>query len=215
VTATQPRAAPTGPRSPKGARTRARLVQAAKEIFAEHGLPDARIVDITERAGVAYGSFYNYFDSKEELFREIAAQVDGLLRAPMDDVILARHSDLAPEDRIREAIRRHYASYREEAGFLGAIEQAARLDGEVGAARARRHHDDTHLVAKSIRALQRHGLADPHLDATVAAAALGGMTYQFAELWLAQGGIDCDFETAVETITRLYTNALGLTTGQR
>ena len=198
------------PRSAKGARTRARLVQAAKDIFAEQGLPDARIVDITERAGVSYGSFYNYFDSKEELFREIATEVDGLLRAPMDDVILARRSDLAPQDRIREAIRRHYQSYRDEAGFLGAIEQAARLDTEVGATRARRQRDDTRLVAKSIRALQRHGLADPELDPTVAAAALGAMTYRFGELWLAQGGIDCDFETGVDTITRLYINALGL-----
>jgi hypothetical protein len=36
------------------------------------------------------------------------------------------------------------------------------------------------------------------------------MTYRFGELWLAQGGIDCDFETGVDTITRLYINALGL-----
>jgi len=210
VTATSPDTRPSVPRSAKGARTRARLVQAAKDIFAEQGLPDARIVDITERAGVSYGSFYNYFDSKEELFREIAAEVDGLLRAPMDDVILARRSDLSPQDRIREAIRRHYQSYRDEAGFLGAIEQAARLDTEVGATRARRQRDDTRLVAKSIRALQRHGLADAELDPTVAAAALGAMTYRFGELWLAQGGIDCDFETGVDTITRLYINALGL-----
>ena len=210
MTTTPPETRPPGPRSAKGARTRARLVQAAKDIFAEQGLPDARIVDITERAGVSYGSFYNYFDSKEELFREIAAGVDALLRAPMDDVILARRSDLSPQDRIREAIRRHYQSYREEAAFLGAIEQAARLDSEVGASRARRQVDDTRLVAKSIRALQRHGLADSKLDPTVAAAALGAMTYRFGELWLAQGGIDCDFETGVDTITRLYINALGL-----
>src|SRR5207249_2656072 len=124
------------------------------------------------------------------------------------DVILARRSDLSPQDRIREAIRRHYQSYRDEAGFLGAIEQAARLDNEVGATRARRQRDDTRLVAKSIRALQRHGLADADLDPTVAAAALGAMTYRFGELWLAQGGIDCDFETGVDTITRLYINAL-------
>src|SRR5205823_5618277 len=72
-------AAAASSRSPKGARTRARLVEAAKEVFAEQGLPDARIADIAERAGVSYGSFYHYFDSKEALFREIADELDDRL----------------------------------------------------------------------------------------------------------------------------------------
>jgi len=36
------------------------------------------------------------------------------------------------------------------------------------------------------------------------------MTYRFAELWLAQGAVDCDFDTGVDTVTRLFVNALGL-----
>jgi hypothetical protein len=64
--------------------------------------------------------------------------------------------------------------------------------------------------SSSIRQLQRHGLADTDLDPAVAAAALGAMTYRFAEYWLAHGGIDCDFEVGVDTVTRLFVNALGL-----
>src|SRR4051812_34180247 len=79
---------PSGPRSSKGTRTRERLVDAAKEIFEEHGFLDARISDIAERAGQSHGSFYYYFDSKEEVFREVAAAVDERLFAPMEDVIL-------------------------------------------------------------------------------------------------------------------------------
>ena len=52
-------------RAPARGRALARLVEAAKEVFEECGLPDARISDITARAGVSYGSFYHYFDSKE------------------------------------------------------------------------------------------------------------------------------------------------------
>ncbi len=198
------------PRSQKGARTRERLVEAAKEVFAEHGLFDARVADIAERAGVGYGSFYHYFDSKEALFREIAAAVDARLSSPVEEVILPRGSTTAPEDRIREAIRRHYETYREEAAILGVIEQVARLDDEVGAARRERHRKDTAQVADSIRQLQRRGMADQSLDPSVAAAALGAMTYRFAELWLAQGEVDCDFETGADTVARLFANALGL-----
>jgi AcrR family transcriptional regulator len=199
------------PRSQKGARTRARLVEAAKEVFEENGLPEARIADIAARAGVSYGSFYHYFDSKEEAFREVAADADARLNAPLDDVIFVRGSEATPEERVREGIRRHFSSYREEARLLGVIEQAARLDDEVGAARQARARESSAQVADSIRQLQRRGLADPDLDPTVAAAALGAMTYRFAELWLARGELDCDFEAGVDTVARLFTNALGLT----
>jgi AcrR family transcriptional regulator len=158
---------------------------------------------------VSYGSFYHYFESKEVLFREIAEEVDTRLRAPVDEVILAR-SDLAPEQRLREAIRRHYETYREQARLLGVIEQASRLDEQLAATRAKWQRDDSARVAASISQLQRHGLADPDLDPTVAAAALGAMTHRFAELWLAHQGSDADFETGVDTVTRLFINALGL-----
>jgi AcrR family transcriptional regulator len=210
VTATEPDLTSASPRSGKGARTRARLVQAAREVFEENGLLEARIAAIAQRAGVSYGCFYHYFESKEALFREVANEVDARLRAPLDDVIFARWSDATPQDRIREAIRRHFESYRADARLLGVIEQVARFDSQVGASRDSRYRDNTAQVADSIRQLQRHGLADPHLDPAVAAAALGAMTYRFAEFWLAQNGIDCDFDVGVDTVTRLFVNALGL-----
>ena len=211
--ATQSDLTPTGPRSRTGARTRARLVEAAKEVFEEHGLLDARIADIAERAGVSYGAFYHYFDSKETLFREVAVDVDMRMRAPMDEVIFDRTSSLSPQERLHEAIKRHFEAYRDEARLLGVIEQVARLDDEMRAFRENWQREDNKKVADSIRMLQARGLADPALDPGAAAAALGAMTYRFAELWLAQGAVECDFETAVDTVTRLFTNALGLTPG--
>jgi len=144
------------------------------------------------------------------LFREIAAEVDARLRAPVEDVILPRGSALSPQERLREAIRRHYETYREEAQLVGVIEQAARLDDELAAVRTKWQREDGAQVADSIRRLQRRGLADASLDPVVAAEALGAMTYRFAELWLAHHGVDADFETGVDTVTRLFVNALGL-----
>ncbi len=66
----------SGPRSRKGIETRARLVDAAKEVFEHDGFLDARISDIAEQAGLSHGSFYHYFESKEEVFREVAAEVE-------------------------------------------------------------------------------------------------------------------------------------------
>ena len=61
--------------SARGRRTRATLVEAAKLVFSETPFADTRIADITARAGVANGTFYTYFDSKEELYRTILERV--------------------------------------------------------------------------------------------------------------------------------------------
>src|SRR5581483_6805206 len=72
-------------RSAKGERTRARLILAAKQVFERDGFLDARIVDIAKTADMAPGSFYHYFTSKEEIFREVAQAQEQRLTAPSDD----------------------------------------------------------------------------------------------------------------------------------
>jgi AcrR family transcriptional regulator len=201
---------PSGPRSRKGEQTRARLLDAAKQIFEEHGFLDARISDIAERAGLSHGSFYHYFESKEEIFREVSAAVDAELSEAMGSVILASSSSAAPYERIREGIRRHLVSYQREARIIGVIEQVSRYDDHVASARFAYQQRYRDQVADSIRWLQRRGLADQGLDARIAAAAIGAITSRFPEMWLVQHFVECDFDEAVEQLTRIIVNALGL-----
>jgi AcrR family transcriptional regulator len=198
----------------KGTQTRVRLLEAAKEIFEEDGFIEGRISDIAERAGLSHGSFYHYFDSKEEIFREVAASVEETLVEPLGGVILDPESRATPQDRLREALRRHLESYRREARIIGVIEQMSRYDTEVSALRMERHARYSQQVATSIRSLQEHGLADPDLDPEIASAALGAMTSRFPEMWLVQGAVHCSMDTAVDQLTRLFVNALGLSDRQ-
>ncbi len=200
---------PNGPRSTKGIRTRERLVEAAKEIFEENGFLNARISDIAERARQSHGSFYYYFQSKEEIFREVAAAVDQRLFAPLTEVILA-DSKLPAQDRIREAMRRHLESYKQEARIMGLIEHVSRFDAEVNAMRLARHKRHTEQVADIIRQLQRRKLADPKLDPMLTAAALGGLTHRFAEMWLVHGAIDTTLKHAIEQLSFIFANSINL-----
>jgi AcrR family transcriptional regulator len=200
---------PSGPRSSKAVRTRERLVEAAKEIFEENGFLEARITDISERAGQSHGSFYYYFNSKEEVFREVAVAMDKRLGAPLNDVIIAK-SRLAPRQRIREAMRRHFESYKKEARIMGLIEHVSHFDPEINALRVARHKRYNEQIAESIRQLQRRKLADKKLDPMITAAALGALTYRFAELWLVQGVIDCTLEQGIDQLSRIFENALAL-----
>jgi AcrR family transcriptional regulator len=201
-----------GPRSRKGAESRARLLDAAKEVFESVGFLEARISDIAERAGLSHGSFYHYFDSKEQIFREVAEALEDRLSAPLGAVILDPSSSASPQERIAEGVRRHLESYRDEARIMGVIEQVSRYDEHVNAVREARHDEIRRQVAVSIGWLQRHGLADPELEPIVASTAIGAMTSRFAEMWLAQGVIECEFDDGVEQLTRMVVNALGLRT---
>ena len=73
----------------QGAERKQQLLDAAARLFAEQGYAATRVVDIVEAAGVAKGLFYWYFDNKETLFRELAAEIRRRLRrqqaAAMDD----------------------------------------------------------------------------------------------------------------------------------
>lgn len=199
-----------GPRSSKGERTRARILEAAKAVFEETGFLNARISDIAERAGLSHGSFYHYFESKEQIFREVAEAVDAELGAPLGDVVLASGSGLSPAERLKEGLRRNFASYQAEAKIMGQIEEVSRYDEHVLALMKAQHHRYSAQVAESIRQLQKRGLADKSLDPEIAAAAIGAMTGRFAELWLVQGAIECTLDEAVEHVHKLLTNALGI-----
>jgi AcrR family transcriptional regulator len=201
---------PSGPRSRKGVETRVRLVVAAKDVFENDGFLEARISDIAKRAGLSHGSFYHYFESKEEVFREVALGVEERLSEPMQSVILDPKSSASPYERIREGIRRNFESYRDEARIMKVIEQVSRFDAELGAWRFERHRVGLIEVANSIASLQRHGLVDARLDPTITASALGSMTYRFPEMWFVQGLIDCEFDEGVDQLTMLFVRALGL-----
>lgn len=73
------------PRTARGTRTRARLLEAAEQVFAECGYSEASIVRITEAAGVAQGTFYLYFSSKLEIFEELVEDLNRRVRHAMTE----------------------------------------------------------------------------------------------------------------------------------
>jgi AcrR family transcriptional regulator len=68
------------PRTERGRRTLRKLLDAAAVEFGEKGFHEASVSSITRRAGVALGSFYTYFDSKDALFRALVADMSQMVR---------------------------------------------------------------------------------------------------------------------------------------
>ena len=58
---------------------RAQLVACAREVFAERGYHKASIDDVIRAAGVARGTFYNYFDSKRAVFQVVRCRTEVMM----------------------------------------------------------------------------------------------------------------------------------------
>lgn len=196
------------PRSAKGRRTRARLLEAAKVVFERDGFLQARITDIAAEAGVSHGSFYHYFDSKEVLFREIAEEVEVRL-VSMDDIAHTGEGQPSPVERIRAANDSYLRAYKKEAKIMRVIEEVSRYDDEVRAVRRRRDDNLAARLESAIARLQKEGVADERIDRHYAAMALGGMVARFAEQMYVGGG-DYEQGKSVDQLTLLWANALGL-----
>ena len=73
------------PSTKRGTATRKAIIDAAEHVFAEHGYADASITRITEKAGVAQGTFYLYFDSKLTVFEELVEDLNRRVRHAMTE----------------------------------------------------------------------------------------------------------------------------------
>lgn len=87
--------------------TRARILQKAREVFAEHGFVGANIREIAREAGTTHSMVTYHFGTKDQLWREALRDMFALLRKyvfePLPD-------DLSPRDRFI-AITRGYTRY--------------------------------------------------------------------------------------------------------
>ena len=64
-------AATAGTQRGRSARTRERILESATEVFARRGFHGARVADIAETAGIAYGLVYHHFKNKDEILAAI------------------------------------------------------------------------------------------------------------------------------------------------
>ena len=195
------------PVSARGARTRGGLVRAAREVFERDGFLEARITDITAAAGVAAGSFYTYFTSKEDAFAAVMSEIEEEMLHPRLEPVHDREDPVA----VIEASNRAYlVAYRRNAKLMGLMEQVAGIDPAFREQRLRRARAFMKRNAVAIRRLQADGYADPELDADLAAEALSAMVSRMAYFRYVLNLGNASQAALVQTLTRLWTGALGI-----
>ena len=71
----------------KRAYIRRELLETGRELFARYGLKKTTIADLTEPVGIANGTFYQFFDSKERLYLEILTREQEAFADRVDDLL--------------------------------------------------------------------------------------------------------------------------------
>jgi len=106
-------AAAKPPRTARGERTMRKILDAARAEFGERGFSDSSIVGITQRAGVALGTFYTYFDSKESLFQALVRDMSAQVRDSVGPALADGSDKLDSERRGLAAFLRFARDHRD------------------------------------------------------------------------------------------------------
>jgi AcrR family transcriptional regulator len=96
-----------GRREERKAQNRAKLLVAARQVFAEKGFGEATARDIVRRTDLATGTFYNYFTDKQDVFQALLEEMSEKGRA------LAREQRQAPGRTLEERVANAYRAYFE------------------------------------------------------------------------------------------------------
>lgn len=115
------------PRTARGRRTLRALLDAAAVEFGERGFHDASISGITRRAGIALGSFYTYFDSKDAVFRALVTDMSAQVRDHVAPAVRAAPDGLAAE---RAGLAEFIGFVRDHKEIYRIIDEAEFVDSD-------------------------------------------------------------------------------------
>ncbi|MBC7497595.1 MAG: TetR/AcrR family transcriptional regulator [Sphingomonadaceae bacterium] len=172
----EPATVDKAPRTDRGRRTLRAMLDAAAGEFGERGFHDASIARITARAGVALGSFYTYFESKEAVFRALVNDMSAQVRTTVGPHILAAPDRLTGE---RQGLRAFLDFVREHKELYRILDEAEFVDP----ASWRTHYENTvagyvvSLTAAAGRGEVRADVSEIHAWAIVGMNVFLGLRY--------------------------------------
>lgn len=172
------------------AASRARVLDAARALFAERGFHACRVADIGRRAGMSSGNVYWLFESKEHILQAILA--DGFERFTTMTAEVA--GEYGPARRKLDIlVERTLAAYEQDAAFwiiLGGLmgeggQDLVRRLGLDLAEVTRRYHANLRQVFSEARAEGAVAAVDPDELVTVYLALFNGLVITYGDRWSA------------------------------
>ncbi|MFC8179642.1 TetR/AcrR family transcriptional regulator [Rhodococcus sp. NPDC057297] len=198
----------TEPRTARGRKTRERLLTAARIVFETKGFLDTRVSDICGEASLAQGTFYIYFQTKEDIFYNLVDSVVAdryLLTSVPDDF------DGTVADRFAYTLRQYFIEVQRAKKFSRIVEQVATFDEHMRESRMKIRREFSRRIQHGIERLQRQSAADQDISAELTAEAIVAMINNFAYINLVLGERDdLDIDQVVSTLTNIWARSIAL-----
>ena len=182
------------------------LLDAAVRVFARKGYHSARVGDIAEEAGVAYGLLYHYFASKEEVLRSVFRET---WRALIQTIKSVEEGDDPPREQLRKVAEILLRSWRRDPDLVRVlvleVTRSGHLAGEM---------DEIVASFAAIQEIVERGQADgsirTDLDARLASYVFYGAIDELLTGWVL-GRLpdsDDDIARAERTVVEIVTSGL-------
>ena len=187
---------------------RERILDAAERIFARHGFFHARVSEIAKEAGVADGTIYLYFKSKDDLLITLFESRMERVTADLAEAISAVPAS-DPAARLRMFIHTHAALVVAHPALAEVLvvelRQSSKFMKEYANAK---FGDFLKLLASVIDGGQKAGVFDAALPPPIVARALFGMLDELALAWLLGRGEKFDMVHAADSLGQLVLRGL-------
>ena len=112
-------------RAEKKAQSRRRILDAARDVFFRDGFMPANLDEVAEKAGVAKGTLYRYFDSKADLYVAVLAENGKAFTDKMQEAVEEGSSGMEQLQRISRFYLEHWTRHREYFQIFWAIDNQA------------------------------------------------------------------------------------------
>lgn len=165
------------PSTARGEATRKKLLGAAERLFGREGYHRTSVAGITREAGVGHGTFYLYFESKEEIFRELVQHLSHELRSTIARAVEGLEDRLEVE---RVGFRTFFRFAREHRNLYRIVHEAESVDPSL----ARSYYERIGRgYAEGLRAAMEAGEIR-RLDPEAVAYALAGIGHMLGVRWV-------------------------------
>ena len=158
------------------------ILRAAIDVFAERGYFNALVADVARAAGVAAGTVYLYFKSKDDILISIFERG---MRASLDEARERVAPITDPRERLREFARLHLRRLGQDRNlaivFQVELRQSTKFMERFSSTLLR---DYLGLIREAIADGQKHGAFRQDLKPTVAAKVLFGALDEMATNWI-------------------------------
>src|SRR5258708_38296008 len=194
----------------KRSKTEAEIKAAARRVLARDGYVNAKISDISEEAGKAIGSFYQYFRNKEELLLALAEE---FRIAVQDNIGAPSGIELDPFDNLREVVRSFWGAYREHGAVAVAVFQASMVNESFADMWRQIRAQGIRIASTRIRLAQRRGYCTG-VNPEVASSVLCSMVEFTCYTWVVANGDlellgrNADDSELIQTLTNMVVGAI-------